>query len=40
MTPVLVIASVLDSLRDVSSVAFEALAFVDLFLALEGLDRI
>ena len=40
MTPVLVIASVLDSLRDVSSVAFAALAFGALFLVLEGLNRI
>jgi hypothetical protein len=33
-------ASVLDSLGDVSSLAFGALAFAVLFLFLEGLDRI
>ena len=33
-------ASVLDSLGDVSSLAFGALAFAALFLVLKGLDRI
>jgi hypothetical protein len=33
-------ASVLDSLSDVSSLAFGALAFAVLFLVLEGLDRV
>ena len=33
-------ASVLDSFQDVSSLAIAALAFVVLFLILEGLDRI
>jgi hypothetical protein len=33
-------ASVLDSLGDVSSLAFGALAFAILFLLVEGLDRI
>ena len=34
------LASVLDSLGDVSSLAFGVLAFAVLFLVLEGLDRI
>ena len=38
MTPTF--ASLLDSLQDVSSLAFAALAFVTLFLVLEGLDRV
>jgi hypothetical protein len=33
-------ASILDSLGDLSSIAFGALAFAALFLALEGLDRV
>jgi hypothetical protein len=33
-------ASILDSLGDVSSLAFGALAFAVFFLMLEGLDRI
>jgi hypothetical protein len=33
-------ASVLDSLGDLSSLAFGALAFAVLFLVLEGLDRV
>jgi hypothetical protein len=33
-------ASLLDSLGDLSSIAFAALAFAALFLVLEGLDRI
>jgi hypothetical protein len=33
-------ASVLDSLGDVSSLAFGALAFAALFLVLKGLNRI
>lgn len=33
-------ASILDSLGDVSSLAFGALAFAVFFLILEGLDRI
>jgi hypothetical protein len=33
-------ASVLDSLSDLSSLAFGALAFALLFLLLEGLDRV
>lgn len=33
-------ASLLDSLGDVSSLAFGALAFGALFLLLEGLDRL
>ena len=33
-------ASVLDSLADISSLAFGALAFAVLFLVLEGLDRV
>ncbi len=33
-------ASILDSLGDVSSLAFGALAFAALFLLLEGLDRV
>jgi hypothetical protein len=38
MTPIL--ASVLDSLQDVSSVVFATLAFAGLFLLLRGLERI
>jgi hypothetical protein len=34
------IASILDSLQDVSSLAFALLAFAALFLLLEGLDRV
>ena len=33
-------ASILDSLQDVSSVAIAALAFLALFLLLEGLERV
>jgi hypothetical protein len=33
-------ASVLDSLSDLSSLAFGVLAFALLFLVLEGLDRV
>jgi hypothetical protein len=33
-------ASVLDSLQDVSSLAIAALAFIALFLILEGFDRV
>ena len=33
-------ASILDSLGDVSSLVFGALAFAALFLVLKGLDRI
>ena len=40
MTSLPVFASVLDSLQDVSSLAFGALAFGLLFLVLEGLDRV
>jgi hypothetical protein len=40
MTSTLVTASVLDSLQDVSSLAFGVLAFAILFLLLEGFDRI
>ncbi len=35
-----VLASVLDSLQDVSSLAFGVLAFAALFLVLVGLDRV
>ena len=38
MTPTF--ASILDSLQDVSSLAFAALAFLALFLILEGFDRV
>jgi hypothetical protein len=38
MTPIL--ASVLDSLQDVSSVAIALLAFAGLFLLLKGLERV
>jgi hypothetical protein len=34
------IASILDSLQDVSSVAFALLAFAALFLLLEALERV
>jgi hypothetical protein len=40
MAGALPLASVLDSLSDVSSLAFAALAFVGLFLLLEGFDRV
>jgi hypothetical protein len=33
-------ASLLDSLQDLSALAFAALAFLALFLLLEGLDRV
>ena len=33
-------ASILDSLQDVSSLAIAALAFLAMFLLLEGLDRV
>lgn len=33
-------ASILDSLGDLSSLAFGALAFAALFLLVEGLDRV
>jgi hypothetical protein len=33
-------ASVLDSLSDLSSLGFAALAFLSLFLLLEGLERV
>jgi hypothetical protein len=33
-------ASILDSLADLSSLAFGALAFAALFLLLEGLERV
>jgi hypothetical protein len=36
----MIFASILDSLQDVSSVAIAALAFVALFLVLEGLNRV
>ena len=35
-----VLASVLDSLQDVSSLAFGVLGFAVLFLVLAGLDRV
>jgi hypothetical protein len=34
------VASLLDSLQDLSSLAIAALAFLALFLVLEGLDRV
>jgi hypothetical protein len=34
------VASILDSLQDLSAVAFAALAFAGLFLLLKGLDRV
>jgi hypothetical protein len=34
------VASILDSLQDVSSVAFALVAFAALFLLLEALDRV
>ena len=40
MTLSLVLASVLDSLQDLSSLAFGALAFALLFLLLKGFDRV
>jgi len=40
MAPVPVLASLLDSLQDLSSLALAALAFALLFLLLEGLDRV
>jgi hypothetical protein len=36
----MLLASLLDSLQDVSSVAIAALAFAALFLLLEALDRV
>jgi hypothetical protein len=36
----MIFASILDSLQDVSSVAIAALAFVALFLVLEGFNRV
>lgn len=36
----MVLASILDSLQDVSSIAFATLAFAALFLLLEGFDRV
>jgi hypothetical protein len=36
----MVLASILDSLQDVSSLVFAALAFAALFALLEGLDRV
>jgi hypothetical protein len=36
----MVLASILDSLQDVSSLAFALLAFAALFLLLEVLDRV
>lgn len=36
----MVLASILDSLQDVSSIAFAMLAFAALFLLLEGFDRV
>jgi hypothetical protein len=36
----MIFASILDSLQDVSSLAFAALAFLALFLILEGFDRV
>ena len=36
----MLLASILDSLQDVSSVAIAALAFAALFLILEGFDRV
>jgi hypothetical protein len=38
MTPIF--ASVLDSLQDLSSIAFATLAFLALFLLLEAFDRV
>ncbi len=40
MTSTLPFASILDSLQDLSALAFGALAFAALFLVLKGLDRI
>ena len=40
MTLTPVFASVLDSLQDLSSLVFGALAFAVLFLVLEGFDRV
>jgi hypothetical protein len=36
----MIFASILDSLQDVSSLAFATLAFLALFLILEGFDRV
>jgi hypothetical protein len=36
----MIFASILDSLQDVSSLAFAALAFLAFFLILEGFDRV
>jgi hypothetical protein len=38
VTPIF--ASFLDSLQDVSSIAIAAIAFLALFLLMEGLDRV
>ena len=40
MPSTVVLASLLDSLQDVSSLALGALAFAALFLLLEGLERL
>ena len=40
MTPMLPVASALDSLGDLSSLVLGALVFAVLFLLVEGLDRI
>jgi hypothetical protein len=36
----MLVASILDSLQDVSSIAFAVLAFAALFLLIEGFDRV
>jgi hypothetical protein len=36
----MIFASVLDSLQDITSLAFATVAFVALFLILKGLDRV
>jgi hypothetical protein len=38
--PVMLYASILDSLQDLSSLAFALIAFTVLFLLLEGFDRV
>ena len=35
-----IFASILDSLQDISSIAIAAVAFLALFLLLEGFDRV
>ena len=40
MSPLPLFASVLDTLQDVSSLGFGALAFALLFLLLKGLERV